>query len=182
MRNSNIDASMHVESIPSTEDSSFGEILSSFERAHSASGGQTTGHIVSVGAENVLVNIGRKIEGSLPLAKWKETEQVEPKVGASIVVSIGPRNEEGYYGLSTIKVDRPRDWSGLQSAFADKRNIAGIVVEQVKGGFRVDIGMRAFMPASRSGVREACGARDSMPHYETGHRAGRHCCRPAGGC
>ena len=47
----------------------------------------------------------------------------------------------------------------MQAAFAEKRNIAGVVVEQVKGGFRVDIGVRAFMPASRSGVREA----DEMP-------------------
>ncbi len=68
---------------------------------------------------------------------------------------MGPRNEDGYYELSTIKVERPKDWSGLQSAFDEKRNIAGRVVEQVKGGFRVDVGVRAFMPASRSGVREA---------------------------
>ncbi len=160
MSNSNIDASMPVESIPSAEDSSFGEILSSFEREHTESGGETTGRIVSVDAENILVDIGRKTEGSLPLAKWKEAEQGEAKVGASIVVSIGPRNEEGYYGLSTIRVDRPKDWSGLQSAFAEKRTIAGVVIEQVKGGFRVDVGMRAFMPASRSGVREA----DDMPN------------------
>ena len=160
MSNSNIDASIPVESISAAEDSSFGEILSSFEREHTGSGGATTGHVVSVDAENILVDIGRKTEGSLSLAKWKETEQDEPKVGASIVVSIGPRNEEGYYRLSTIKVDRPKDWSGLQRAFEEKRTIAGTVVEQVKGGFRVDIGMRAFMPASRSGVREA----DDMPN------------------
>ena len=150
---------MPVESIPSQEDSSFGEILSTFEKEHTETGGETTGHIVSVDAENILVDVGRKIEGALPLAKWQETQTGEPKVGLAIVVSIGPRNEEGYYSLSTIKVDRPKDWSGLQSAFADKRNIAGVVLEQVKGGFRVDVGMRAFMPASRSGVREA----DDMP-------------------
>ncbi|MCU1295548.1 MAG: ribosomal protein, partial [Bryobacterales bacterium] len=75
--------------------------------------------------------------------------------GMTINVNVGPRNADGYYDLSTITVDRPRDWSGLQSAFAEKRNIAGVVAEQVKGGFRVDVGVRAFMPASRSGVREA---------------------------
>ena len=52
-------------------------------------------------------------------------------------------------------MERPKDWSGLEAAFPEKRTIAGTVVEQVKGGFRVDIGVRAFMPASRSGVREA---------------------------
>ena len=51
-------------------------------------------------------------------------------------------------------MERPRDWSGLEAAFAAKQNIGGVVTELVKGGFRVDIGVRAFMPASRSGIRE----------------------------
>ena len=101
------------------------------------------------------MDVGRKMEGSLPVSKWQETQQGEPRIGAQISVSVGPRNEEGYYELSTIKIERPKDWSGLQTAFAEKRNIAGVVFEQVKGGFRVDVGVRAFMPASRSGVREA---------------------------
>jgi small subunit ribosomal protein S1 len=132
-------------------------MLSNFERQHSgnASGETIPGTIVSVGPETILVDIGRKIEGGLPVAKFRDTEKGEPVVGASVSVSVGPRNEEGYYDLSTVRVSRPKDWSGLQSAFADKRSIAGVVAEQVKGGFRVDIGVRAFMPASRSGVREA---------------------------
>ena len=145
----------------SQDDSSFAEILSNFEQQHAdGDRGQTvTGTVVSIGPEAVLVDVGRKIEGSLPLARWIETESGEPKPGAHVSVTIGPRNEEGYYSLSTIRVERPRDWSGLEAALRDKQNIAGTVVEQVKGGFRVDIGVRAFMPASRSGVRDA----DEMP-------------------
>ncbi|MGA8030217.1 MAG: S1 RNA-binding domain-containing protein [Bryobacteraceae bacterium] len=144
-----------------SEDSSFAEILSSFEQQHADGkrGETVTGTIVSVTPETILVNIGRKIEGSLSLEKWREIEEGDPQIGAVIPISIGPRNEEGYYELSAVKVDRPRDWAGLQAAFADKRAIAGMVAEQVKGGFRVDVGVRAFMPASRSGVREA----DEMP-------------------
>ena len=66
-----------------------------------------------------------------------------------------PRNEEGYYQLSLNKVVHPKDWSGLQAAFGEKKVISGTVAEQVKGGFRVEIGVRAFLPASRSGVRDA---------------------------
>lgn len=135
------------------EDSSFAEMLSSFEQQH-APGEAVSGTIVSVGPEAILVDIGRKTEGSLPLSKWRETEKREPRAGESVAVSIGPRNEEGYYQLSTVRIDRPKDWSGLEAAFAQKRTIAGTVVEQVKGGFRVDIGVRAFLPASRSGIRE----------------------------
>ncbi len=161
MSNVEFHANVPAENPTSGDDSSFAEMLSSFEQQHAdGKNGETVpGTIVSVNAETILVNIGRKIEGSLPVAKWRETQEGEPEVGGSIAVSIGPRNEEGYYELSTVKVDRPKDWSGLQAAFADKRNIAGTVAEQVKGGFRVDVGVRAFMPASRSGVREA----DEMP-------------------
>src|SRR5438270_2822900 len=145
----------------SREDSSFAELLSNFEQQHADGGnGETvTGTIVSVGPEVILVDVGRKIEGSLSIERWRETEERDPERGVSVVVSIGPRNEEGYYELSTIKVERPKDWTSLQTAFNEKRIIAGTVAEQIKGGFRVDIGVRAFMPASRSGVREA----DDMP-------------------
>ncbi len=52
-------------------------------------------------------------------------------------------------------MERPRDWSALEKAFADKAPIAGMVTAVVKGGLSVDVGVRAFMPASRSGAREA---------------------------
>lgn len=131
------------------ENSEFAELLSNFERQPEG------GAIVSVGPEAIVVDIGRKIEGSLSLAKWRESRTGEPSVGDVISVSVGPRTEEGYYELSIRKVERPKDWSGLEAAFAAKRNITGIVAEQVKGGFRVDIGVRAFLPASRSGIRDA---------------------------
>ncbi len=139
------------------EDNSFAGILSDFEQSH---GGEdrsesVQGTIVSVTAETVLVDIGRKMEGSLPLAAWRESNTGEPVRGQTILVNVGPPNAEGSYELSTIKVSRPKDWSGLEAAFAEKRTVAGTVAEQVKGGFRVDIGVRAFMPASRSGVRDA---------------------------
>jgi small subunit ribosomal protein S1 len=76
------------------------------------------------------------------------------KKGDKLIVSIRGRDEEGNYALSTVKVETPRDWSALESAFEGKRTIGGTVTEVVKGGLRVDVGVRAFMPASRSGVRE----------------------------
>ena len=158
MSNANLESSIPEDVLSSEETSSFAEMLSSFEQQQhtdAASGETVNGIIVSVLPEAILVDVGRKTEGSLSLARWRETEEGEPKTGAPVAVSIGPRNEEGYYELSTIKVERPRDWSALQTAFAEKHTIAGTVMEQVKGGFRVDIGVRAFMPASRSGVREA---------------------------
>ena len=50
---------------------------------------------------------------------------------------------------------QPTDWSSLEEAFAQKSAVVGMVTAVVKGGLRVDVGVRAFMPASRSGVRDA---------------------------
>ena len=65
------------------------------------------------------------------------------------------RNLEGYYELSRFHVTQPKDWSSLEEAFAQKSAIVGTVTGVVKGGLNVDVGVRAFMPASRSGVRDA---------------------------
>jgi small subunit ribosomal protein S1 len=65
------------------------------------------------------------------------------------------RAPEGYYQLTLGKVERPADWSALEKAFADKATIVGTVTGVIKGGLTVDVGVRAFMPASRSGTREA---------------------------
>src|SRR6202012_753801 len=53
---------------------------------------------------------------------------------------------------SRIHVAQPTDWSALEEAFAKKTAITGIVTGVVKGGLTVDVGVRAFMPASRRGV------------------------------
>src|SRR5262249_8263901 len=75
--------------------------------------------------------------------------------GDKVIVSIKGRDPEGYYELSRIKVERPKDWSSLEKAFAEKRAIAGMVTAVVQGGVSVDVGVRAFMPASRSGAKDA---------------------------
>jgi small subunit ribosomal protein S1 len=136
---------------------SFADILSQYERTSSHAGEERRGFkgtVVAVTAESVMVDIGFKTEGILPLADFvKDGETV--KRGDTIPVSIKGRDPEGYYELSRMKVERPRDWSALEKAFADKAPIAGMVTAVVKGGLSVDVGVRAFMPASRSGAREA---------------------------
>jgi small subunit ribosomal protein S1 len=136
----------------------FADILSQFERSHThkpASGTkQIEGTVISVSAEQVFLDIGFKIEGVLPRSSFdNNADAVKP--GQTVLVSVKGRNEEGYYELSRFKVAQPRDWSSLESAFAEKLPVVGTVTGVVKGGLTVDIGVRAFMPASRSGTREA---------------------------
>jgi small subunit ribosomal protein S1 len=140
-------------------DESFGDILSEYEQSHThriREEGKRglEGTVVAISGESVLLDIGFKTEGIIPLAEFQATGD-SPKVGDKMPVSIKGRDPEGYYELSRIKVERPKDWSALEKVFADKSPIAGMVTAVVKGGVSVDVGVRAFMPASRSGARDA---------------------------
>ncbi len=141
----------------SVEDKSFADILSQFEKEQkqehkSETPGQTLqGTVLKVGEDGAVVDIGRKTEGIIKPGKSGEQEL---KAGDVVTVNLLGRTPEGYYDLSTVHVERPKDWSTLESAFAEGRIISGQVLEVVKGGLRVDVGSRAFMPASRSGARD----------------------------
>jgi len=143
---------------PEEPQEDFGALLKEFEKSHShkadAGAKQLKGTVVSVSADQVFVDIGYKTEGVLPRTAFEKNAD-EVKAGDSVAVSVTGRNEEGYYELTRFKVAQPRDWSALEAAFADKTAVVGTVTEVVKGGLRVDVGVRAFMPASRSGTRDA---------------------------
>ena len=134
---------------------SFGEIFSEYQKSHSrkaAGQSQIEATVISVNAESVFFDIGYKSEGILPLSAL-QGETLKP--GDKAFVTVKGRDLDGYYELSRFKVERPMDWTALEKAFADKSAVLGTVTAVVKGGFSVDVGVRAFMPASRSGVREA---------------------------
>jgi len=134
---------------------SFGDILSQFQKSHSRKtegSKQLQGTVIAVNAESVFFDIGYKSEGILPLSAL-QAETL--KTGDKALVTVKGRDLDGYYELSLFKVERPMDWSALEKAFADKTSVLGTVTGVIKGGFSVDVGVRAFMPASRSGVRDA---------------------------
>jgi small subunit ribosomal protein S1 len=136
--------------------SSFADALSAFERSHThrSEAKQLQGTVVSLTADQVVLDIGYKTEGVLPRSAFPDNAD-GVNVGDSFPVSITGRNEEGYYELSRHRVAQPRDWSALERAFAEKIAVAGTVTAVIKGGLSVDVGVRAFMPASRSGTRDA---------------------------
>src|SRR5947209_2153717 len=145
-----------VPEVPAAEgNESFGEILSQFQKSHShktEDKRQLEATVIAVTDESVFFDIGFKSEGILPVSAL-QGEALKP--GDKALVTVKGRDLDGYYELSRFKVERPMDWSALEKAFAEKSSILGTVTAVVKGGFSVDVGVRAFMPASRSGVREA---------------------------
>src|SRR5579863_4366988 len=159
MSNPIVSNSSRTESPATNEtDQSFRDALSQFElsksRKPAEAGKGREGTVIAVTVDSVLVDIGFKTEGILPLTAFaKSKEPVKP--GDKLQVSIKGRDPEGYYELTLGKVERPTDWASLKKAFDEKTTIVGTVTGVVKGGLSVDVGVRAFMPASRSGVRDA---------------------------
>ena len=142
-----------------SEDSveSFGDALQAFERSHlkpHAANRQVEASVVTVSGDCVFLDIGFKTEGVLPRTAF-DNDAAAVRPGDRILVSVKGRNEEGYYNLSTQRIAKVTDWASLEEAFTQKAPIVGTVVSAVKGGVTVDIGVRAFMPASRTGTRDA---------------------------
>src|SRR6266542_2106405 len=100
---------------------SFGDILSQYEQSHKhrPETGEKglQGTIIAVSGDSVYLDVGYKIEGTVPLEGF---QGVPVKPGDVFPVSIKGRGADGYYELSLLKVERPRDWSSLEKAFADK--------------------------------------------------------------
>jgi small subunit ribosomal protein S1 len=137
---------------------SFSELLSQYDKSHSRKsqdgGKQLVGTVIVVTGESVFLDIGFKSEGILPFAVLQGSGEIV-KPGDKLSVSVKGRDPEGYYQLTRAKVERPKDWSALEKAFTDKATIVGTVTGVIKGGLSVDVGVRAFMPASRSGAHDA---------------------------
>jgi small subunit ribosomal protein S1 len=156
MPNPSVPDSQSAADLSNEASESFDSILSQYERKQSrkaADGGQQIeAKVVAITADSVLLDIGYKSEGILPLTAFAGEA---PKPGDCLPVSVQGRDPEGYYTLSRFKIAQPKDWTALEQAFANKSTITGTVTGAVKGGLSVDIGVRAFMPMSRSGVRDA---------------------------
>ena len=149
----------HAAEEPAEPLENFADILMEFERGHARKpepGGakQIDGTVISLTAEQVFLDIGYKVEGVLPRAAFRNNA-ADVKAGDKVPVSVKGRNEEGYYDLTRFKVAQPHDWTALEEAFKQKLAIVGTVTGVVKGGVTVDVGVRAFMPASRSGTHDA---------------------------
>ena len=140
------------------EVSSFGDVLKEFEQTQPrkpAQGESREGTVLAISGDLIFLDLGMKEEGALPAQSLREPNgDLNVKPGDKMQVSISGHDPEGYFNLSLIRFERPKDFSALEKAFADKATISGRVTGSVKGGVTVDVGFRAFMPASRSGAKD----------------------------
>ena len=112
------------------------------------------GRVIAVADLGIVVDIGGKSEGLIPSLEFAEAEQpVKLLPGQAVEVQLTGERKEGYVLLSYQRALRRRVWANLEKAYHDKTNITGRIVDRVKGGLVVDVGVRAFLPASQADLR-----------------------------
>ena len=113
-----------------------------------------TGTVVKITDKHVVIDIGLKSEGLIPIEQVLDHEG-KPKFAAGDAIDVVVEREEpeGGYLVSYEKALRHKIWDKLEKAANDKTPVKGMVVSRVKGGLTVDIGIKAFLPGSQIEVR-----------------------------
>ena len=111
------------------------------------------GRVVHVGTGEVLVDVGYKSEGAIPIEEFHRAGKL-PEVGDDIDVYLEAKEDsEGLIVLSKDKADKIRVWDAITQAYDKGAPVEGRVVEVVKGGLAVDVGVKAFLPGSQVDLR-----------------------------
>ncbi len=113
------------------------------------------GTVLKVTESEVIVDVGYKSEGIIGVQEFlDENGQVTVQPGDIVDVLLErTEDRDGYVVLSREKAEKMKIWDDVEKAFAEKKVVIGRVIERIKGGLAVDIGVRAFLPGSQVDVR-----------------------------
>ena len=112
------------------------------------------GHVLAVTEAGVVVDVGGKFEGLVPAQEFLDAgTPIEFGPGQTIEVERLDEQKDGYVLLSHLRAHRRRVWERIEKAYREHTNLTGKVVERIKGGLVVNIGVRAFLPASQLELR-----------------------------
>ena len=139
------------------EDESFENLLAAYEgRTQSFSEGEVIrGKVIAISGGGVIVDVGFKSEGIIPIEQFmNDRGQVTVQTGDSVDVFLEQTEDaNGYVVLSREKAERMKIWDEIERAYREGTVVKGRVIERIKGGLAVDIGVRAFLPGSQIDVR-----------------------------
>jgi len=138
----------------STSDIEFEKLLNEvFDAARP--GELVKGTVIDVSRDYVVVDIGFKSEGHIPANQFlDDTGAPTVKVGDEVeVLMLSPESETGEIVLSKDRAEQLKTWNMLEKAFDANEMIVGKVVQKVKGGLQVDVGVPAFLPGSQVDIR-----------------------------
>jgi small subunit ribosomal protein S1 len=111
--------------------------------------------VVGVTATHVLIDVGYKSEGQIPIQEFTDRQgKLQVKVGDEVdVYFASSEGENGGIVLSRQRAESIKIWEELEKAFNEGRAVEGAIVGKVKGGFKVDVGVPAFLPGSHVEIR-----------------------------
>jgi small subunit ribosomal protein S1 len=109
--------------------------------------------VVAYTEQGVVVDLGGKTEGLIPASEFTETEVPRPDPNATIEVQRTGEHKDSFVIVSYQKVLRRRTWEKIEAQYKAKETIAAKVVDRIKGGLVVDIGVRSFLPGSQYDLR-----------------------------
>jgi small subunit ribosomal protein S1 len=137
----------------------FASLVAQYDHAEVRDGEVVPGTILKIEKDWVLVDIGYKSEGQVPLHEFYDVEGVlTVKVGDKVRVYVEAReNKEGLLELSKEKADKLKIWDEISAAAEKDGVVEGVVLSRVKGGLTVDIGVKAFLPGSQIDLRPVRG-------------------------
>ncbi|MGD8770056.1 MAG: 30S ribosomal protein S1 [Desulfobacterales bacterium] len=120
-----------------------------------AEGAVVTGRIISVDKDHVLVDIGYKSEGQIRTQEFMDEDgNLDAKVGDPVDVMVEWwDDEEERVVLSKEKAAKVKVWEEIKKAYDEEKTVEGVIINRVKGGFSVDIGVQAFLPGSQADLR-----------------------------
>jgi small subunit ribosomal protein S1 len=144
-------------------------MMADLEKSALPRGEIVEGKIMTVTGTEVLVDIGMKTEAIVPIAEFQSADgSLVVSPGDTVPVLIESQNEkEGAVKLSYRKAATQKLWEKIEHSFRDQTRLTGKVVERVKGGLAVDIGIKAFMPTSQTGLRPMSSPETLLGHEVT---------------
>src|SRR3990172_8472039 len=113
-----------------------------------------TGEIRAIEPDGVMVDIGYKSEGMIPVEEFAPEELQQLQVGQKIYIYLEEREDsEGNLILSKEKAEKMKIWKDLEGSYEKGEVVEGKILSRIKGGMIVDIGVKAFLPGSQVDLR-----------------------------
>ena len=142
---------------PDMDASEFAQLLGLYDSSfrNIAEGEVVKGTVLRVTNTEVVVDVGYKSEGVIQVSEFLDENGLVTVQAGDLVDVLLERTEdrEGHIVLSREKAEKMKIWDEVEKAYTDRKVVIGRVIERIKGGLAVDIGVRAFLPGSQIDVR-----------------------------
>jgi len=121
------------------------------EKSEIRIGEMVTGMVVGVNADVVVIDVGTKAEGTIPLAEFEQAGLPVPAIGTEIKALIQSVGGSSGVSLSVLAIRQREAWAAIEAAAADESTVDAVITAEIKGGYRVSLnGLNAFMPRSEA--------------------------------